>query len=252
MIGSGYTPGMPNRRAHPLHIQRYLLTGLLTVFPLWLTWVVFEFILLQLSKFGAPFVDALMLALMRVFPPLERAFDLGSLRFVLAVVLTLLSLYALGWLANRVVGKRLLATLDATIDRIPLVKAIYGGTKKLLAALQTKPDGAQRVVLIDFPHRKMKVIGFVTRVLREEGSGRELAAVYVPTTPNPTSGYLEIVPVEELTPTEWTVDQAMAFIISGGAVSPESIPFERPSAPDAAATGAPAPASSPSPEPPRA
>ena len=56
---------------------------------------------------------------------------------------------------------------------------------------------------------------------------RELAAVYVPTTPNPTSGYLEIVPVELLTPTDWTVDQAMSFIISGGAVAPSSVPFTR-------------------------
>jgi uncharacterized membrane protein len=51
--------------------------------------------------------------------------------------------------------------------------------------------------------------------------------VYVPTTPNPTSGYLEIVPIEMLTPTDWTVDQAMSFIISGGAVSPETVPFTR-------------------------
>jgi uncharacterized membrane protein len=64
--------------------------------------------------------------------------------------------------------------------------------------------------------------------MREESTGRELAAVYVPTTPNPTSGYLEIVPVEKMTPTDWTVDQAMSFIISGGAVSPDSIPFAPP------------------------
>src|SRR5690606_12525242 len=96
--------------------------------------------------------------------------------------------------------------------------------------LQTKPDGTQRVVLIDFPHERMKAIGFVTRVLKEHGSGRELAAVYVPTTPNPTSGYLEIVPVERITPTDWSVDQAMSFIISGGAVSPDAIPFSPPGA----------------------
>jgi uncharacterized membrane protein len=71
----------------------------------------------------------------------------------------------------------------------------------------------------------------VTRIVREEGSGRELAAVYVPTTPNPTSGYLEIVPVERLTPTDWSVDQAMSFIISGGAISPTHIPFRTPDAP---------------------
>jgi uncharacterized membrane protein len=74
----------------------------------------------------------------------------------------------------------------------------------------------------------MKCVGFVTRIIREQGTGRELAAVYVPTTPNPTSGYLEVVPVDRLTPTDWTVDEAMSFIISGGAVSPETMPFERP------------------------
>jgi uncharacterized membrane protein len=104
------------------------------------------------------------------------------------------------------------------------VQTIYGGTKKLMAVLQNKPSGVQRVVLVDFPRRGMKVVGLVTRVMSEEGSGREMAAVYIPTTPNPTGGYLEVVPVDELTPTDWTMDQAMAFIISGGAVAPDTLP----------------------------
>lgn len=209
------------------HVQRFLLTGLLTVFPLWLTWVVFSFVLTQLSKVGAPLVDAVFGVLSPLFPNSLRALDYEWLRFALAVILTLASLYLLGALANRVVGKRLLAWVDELIERIPFVQAIYGGTKKLLSVMQAKPEGAQRVVLIDFPHAEMKAIGIVTRVVREEGSGRELAAVYVPTTPNPTSGYLEIVPLERLTQTDWSVDQAMAFIISGGAVSPEHIPYQR-------------------------
>ncbi len=210
-----------------LHIQRYLLTGLLTVFPVWLTWIVFEFVLRQLSKLGAPVVDGLARIAQRMPSVFGVVLDQEWVRFLLAASLTVLFLYGLGWLANRVVGVRLLGIVDAFISRIPLVQTIYGGTKKLLTVLQTKPEGAQRVVLIDFPHRQMKAIGFVTRVIREEGSERELAAVYVPTTPNPTSGYLEIVPVEQLTPTDWTVDQAMAFIISGGAVSPPTIPYTR-------------------------
>jgi uncharacterized membrane protein len=64
-------------------------------------------------------------------------------------------------------------------------------------------------------------------VLRDEDTGEELAAVYVPTTPNPTSGYLEVVPTAKLIFTDWSMDQAMTFIISGGAVSPERIPFTR-------------------------
>lgn len=116
---------------------------------------------------------------------------------------------------------------QALIARVPLANVIYTSARKLLDMLETKPGSTQRVVLIDFPHRDMKSVGLVTRVIREEGSGRELAAVYVPTTPNPTSGYLEIVPVELLTPTDWTVDQAMSFIISGGAVAPDAMPFTR-------------------------
>lgn len=210
-----------------LHFQRYLLTGLLTVFPLWLTYIVFEFVLTQLSKLGAPIVDGFGSLLHAVSPTAADALNADWLRFLLAVVLTVGSLYALGWAANRVIGKRFLGALDTLIERIPMVQTIYGGTKKLLSVLQTKPEGSQRVVLIEFPQPGMKTVGLVTRMLRESHTGRELAAVYVPTTPNPTSGYLEIVPVERLVPTDWTVDQAMAFIISGGAVAPETVPYQR-------------------------
>jgi uncharacterized membrane protein len=213
---------MPQTATPSLHIQRYLLTGLLTVIPLWLTWIVFEFVLRQLSKLSAPLVGA-----MARVPGFGALLESEGLRFFLAVALTILSLYLLGWAANRVVGLRMLAMVDSVMARIPLVQSIYGGTKKLLAVLQTKPEGAQRVVLVEFPNKDMRAIGFVTRILREEGTDRELAAVYVPTTPNPTSGYLEIVPVERLTQTDWTVDQAMAFIISGGAMAPASVPQHR-------------------------
>ena len=127
-----------------------------------------------------------------------------------------------GWLSRRVVGKRMLELFEHTLERVPLAKTIYGGTKQLLEALQTKPDGTQRVVLIDFPSPEMKTIGLVTRVLKDARTGEEVAAVYVPTTPNPTSGYLEIVPVDRLIATDWSVDQAMAFVLSVGAVAPDA------------------------------
>ena len=207
-----------------LRIKRYLFTGLLTFLPLWVTWLVFKFVLGLLAGIGAPLVGALVAAAGGVSPGLGAALNRGWLLFVLALVLTLLALYLLGWLANRVIGQRLLETFDGLLARIPLVQTIYGGTKKLMAVLQQKPSGVQRVVLIDFPRQGMKVVGFVTRVMTEEGTGREMAAVYIPTTPNPTGGYLEVVPVDELTPTDWTMDQAMAFIISGGAVAPDTLP----------------------------
>jgi uncharacterized membrane protein len=208
-------------------LQRLFLTGLLTLLPLWLTWVVVKFVFVLLSDIGRPLIQPLLQGyasadarlLWLVHPWLLDAFALMA---TLAVIL--LS----GVMARRVFGQRMLRWFEALVARIPFANIIYGSARQLLDILQTKPDGAQRVVLVDFPHTEMKSIGFVTRVLREHGTGRELAAVYVPTTPNPTSGYLEIVPVEKLTPTDWTVDQAMSFIISGGAVSPESIPFSPP------------------------
>lgn len=216
-----------------LRIQRYLLTGILTLFPLWLTYTIFEWVLKKLSDLSAPWLDALLRRIGDTAPAFVSIVEgTAVLRFMLALLMTLVVLYVVGWLANLVIGKKLLSLFDGLINRIPLVQTIYGGSKKLLTALQTRPEGAERVVLIDFPSPEMKTVGLVTRVIREEGTGRELAAVYVPTTPNPTSGYLEIVPLDKLTPTNWTVDQAMTFIISGGAVSPDAVPYDRPEARD--------------------
>lgn len=211
----------------PLRVKRFVLTGLLTFLPLWVTWLVFKFVFGVLAGLGAPMATLVRRALGLAAPDAANALDHGWTLALMALVLTVLALYLLGWVATRVVGKRVIDGFDGLLARIPLVQTIYGGTKKLMTVLQQKPSGVQRVVLIDFPRPGMKVAGFVTRVMSEEGSGREMAAVYIPTTPNPTGGYLVVVPVDELTPTDWTMDQAMAFIISGGAVAPDTLPASR-------------------------
>jgi uncharacterized membrane protein len=225
------SPSSFNRR-----LQRLFITGLLTLLPIWLTWVVVKFVYLMLSEISRPVIEPMLanLAAAANLPWLAQPWVHGALGVLATIGVILLS----GFMARRVIGRRLLAWLESLIQRIPLASTIYGSARKLLDILQTKPDGTQRVVLIDFPHTEMKTLGFVTRVMREQGTGRELAAVYVPTTPNPTSGYLEIVPVEKMTPTNWSVDQAMSFIISGGAVAPEFIPFTAPAAPDAGPSAA--------------
>ena len=141
--------------------------------------------------------------------------------------MTIILLYLLGWLATRVIGKRAISVFDALINRIPLVTTIYSSVKKLISAVQQKPYKVQRVVLIAFPTPEMKTVGFVTRILKDKHSGEDLAAVYVPTTPNPTSGYLEIVPLNQVISTDWNIDEAMTFVISGGAVAPEDIHYSK-------------------------
>lgn len=217
-------PPSPSRPS----FQKLFITGLLTLLPIWLTWVVIKFVFVLLSDASRPVIGPLLGNLAALFPQALGWLVQPWVQTALALLATLIVILLSGVMARIVVGQRLLRWFEALIRRIPLANTIYGSARQLLDILQTKPDGTQRVVLIDFPHTEMKSIGFVTRVIREQGTGRELAAVYVPTTPNPTSGYLEIVPVEKITPTDWTVDQAMSFIISGGAVSPESIPFSPP------------------------
>ncbi len=220
-----------------LTLQRLFLTGLLTLLPLWLTWVVVKFVFVLLTDVSKPLVGPVLARVAASAPQTLGWMDEPWVITVLALLATLGVILLSGVMARRVFGQRMLRWVESLIQRIPFASTIYGSARKLLDILQTKPDGTQRVVLVDFPHTEMKSIGFVTRVLREQGTGRELAAVYVPTTPNPTSGYLEIVPVEKITPTDWTVDQAMSFIISGGAVSPESIPFSPPPAAPARVAG---------------
>lgn len=208
-------------------LQRLFLTGLLTLLPIWLTWVVVKFVFVLLSGISSPLVVPLSDSIAAWFPDSLGWVKAVWVQDIIALLATMLVILAVGILSRRVIGQQLLRWFGAVIRRIPLASIIYDSAKKLLDILQTQPGSTQRVVLIDFPHRDMKSVGLVTRVIREHGTDRELAAVYVPTTPNPTSGYLEIVPVELLTPTDWTVDQAMSFIISGGAVSPETVPFTR-------------------------
>lgn len=206
--------------------QRYLLTGVLTVIPLWFTYAVFEFFLRNLSKIGLPWSRALSHRIEQSWPQVANWILTDWFQNSLAVLLTVLALYLLGWIATRVIGRRIIDLFELIINQIPLVQAVYGAIKKFISVLQTKPDEVQRVVLIAFPSPEMKTVGFVTRVLTDEQTGRQLAAVYVPTTPNPTSGYIEIVPLENLVATDWSMDEAMTFIISGGAIAPEHITYE--------------------------
>lgn len=222
---------MQTRKGFHAHLQRYLITGVLITIPLWITWLVFSFVFNQLSKLGRPSIRGIAHAVEEFSPvAAEWLFNTWS-QSLMAVLFTLIVLYLLGWITTKVVGKKLLGLFEAILERIPLVHTVYGASKKLVVALQQKPEASERVVLIEFPTPEMRAVGFVTKVFTDADTGKKLAAVYVPTTPNPTSGYLEIVPLERVIPTDWSTDEAMTFIISGGTVSPENIRFDRPKSP---------------------
>ncbi|MFW6162058.1 MAG: DUF502 domain-containing protein [Planctomycetota bacterium] len=208
-------------------LRRYLVAGLLAAIPLWVTWLIVSFLVRVLRDAGRPLVRALERALRPSWPHLADGLTGPAGQTVAAVVLVFALLVGLGWLTTMVLGRRLLKLVDDLIERVPMVQAIYGAAKKLLAAFQQKPDKVQRVVLVDFPSPEMKAVGLVTRTLVDADTGRELAAVYVPTTPNPTSGYLEIVPLDKVVSTTMTFEEAMTFIVSGGAVAPERMNYAK-------------------------
>nr|WP_280859413.1 DUF502 domain-containing protein [Methylocaldum sp. RMAD-M] len=149
----------------------------------------------------------------------------GWIDSVLALLITLVLLFMLGWLTSRVVGRQILIGFELLLEKIPVLKAIYGSTKRLLLAFQAQPEQIQRVVLINYPTEKMRAVAFVTRIVRDTETGEELAVVYMPTAPNPTSGYMEIVPFSQVTPTDWTVEEGMQFVISCGTSTREHVGF---------------------------
>lgn len=203
--------------------RRYLIVGLLTIAPLWITWLVFHFVFGILSDLGRPSVITLGRALRPIAPSVSAWLLDTAFQAALGVLVTLALLCLIGWMTSHVLGQRLIALGENLLGRIPMVQKIYGGTKRFIAAMQAQPEGSQRVVLISFPSQDMKAVGFVSRVITDDVTGEKHAAVYVPTSPNPTSGYMEIVPLEHVIPTDWTIDEAMAFIVTGGANAPKHI-----------------------------
>lgn len=204
--------------------QRFVLAGLVTIIPLLVTWIVVDFILGILERTGRP----LALWLASIFETSEGTLAAWLtqpwLQWVLAIVITILMLYLLGLIASRVIGRRLIAATEHIFSRLPFVQNVYGATKKLVEVLRTRPD-ERPVVLIEFPNEGMKTLGLVTRIINDAKTGEKLAVVYVPTTPNPTSGYLEIVPMEKVVYTDMSFEEGMSFVVTGGAIGPDSIRF---------------------------
>lgn len=207
------------------HLGRYILIGFLTVAPLWVTWLVFDFLLNLLAQIGDPLLKGMARAV-RPFSDTTASWLLDShFQQAVAALLTIMSLYGIGLLASFVIGKKVIGIYEYILARLPLVQTIYGATKRFLHTISQPPVTGQRVVLISFPSSRMKVVGFITKVMTDKSSGKKLAAVYVPTAPNPTSGYIEILPMEDVILTDWTTEEAMTFVVTGGTNAPENLNF---------------------------
>ena len=203
-------------------LQRNILAGLITIGPLFVTWLVFSFVFRTLAEAGLPLVQLFT----AVFP----AGWLGQawLQSLLAVVLTLILLYLVGRITSLVIGRQALGLFESVLERLPFVAKVYTSVRQLLDSMLMKKESSQRVVLVDFPLAGQKSIGFLTRTYTDATTGRLLAAVLLPNAINPTSAFLQIVPFDRVTETDLSMEQAMSMLMTGGAVAPETILFSKP------------------------
>ncbi|MFT5188217.1 MAG: putative membrane protein [Verrucomicrobiales bacterium] len=209
------------------HLSRYLIAGITTLIPLWVTWLIFRFLFGLFSQIGGPPIDWFAQLIQPMMPSLSSILESRTLQGFLEVVLVIAVIYGTGLATSMMIGRRVILICEQLLDRIPIVKSVYGSVKKLVSVLNESPDNdLQRVVLIGFPQPEMKTVGLVTRSFEDANTGRKLVAVYVPTTPNPTSGFLEIVPADKVISTDWTMDEAMSFVISGGTIAPDRMTFD--------------------------
>ena len=232
-FGSTITPNREEYHNFPTflkaflrHFQRYTLTGLLVWVPLLVTaWVSWWFI----SKVGGGVNTFMKGRVDNLHELADRLPYLGFLQQIhyspwMGFLIALFLFLTTGFLARYIVGRKLIASLEQFVANIPFINRIYLAVQQIRDVVIGR-NGAvfQEVVVLEYPRPGVMVVGFVTS--REQGivqksTGRDLVAVFVPTTPNPTSGFLLYLPPEELTPMALNVEEAMKLIVSAGAFIP--------------------------------
>jgi uncharacterized membrane protein len=195
--------------------KKNIFTGLIVLIPLVLTlWVIFSL---------AHFLDQVVLFLPYEYQPNQLVgFNIPGV----GVILTIASIFLVGLIANNFFGKRFISLYEIILDKLPFVKSIYGGIKQVSDTLFSNNSNAfSKAVLIEFPDAKNYTFAFITGETDERISKilkGKYVNVYVPTTPNPTSGYTLMVPRNKIKEIDVSVDQALKYVISMGVVPPKS------------------------------
>jgi len=195
-------------------MRKYLIAGLLVWMPLGITFLVIRAIV--------GFLDKSLLLLPDTYQPdTLLGFHLPGLGVLLAVVLVL----ATGMIVANLLGRRLVNAWESLLSRIPLVRTLYAGIKQIMeAVLATDAKSFRRVLLVEYPRRGVWSLAFMTTDQLgevQQKTDTEVIGVFIPTTPNPTSGFVLMVPANEVIELEMTVEQGLKMIISMGTVVPD-------------------------------
>ncbi len=195
-------------------LRRYLIAGLLVWLPLGITVLVIRLLV--------DFMDRILLLIPADYrPEAVLGFAVPGLGVVLSVAIVLLT----GALVANFFGRRLVALWESLLARIPFVRTIYASVKQVAETLFSEQNRSFRqVLLVEYPRRELWTLAFHTgSEVGEvcERTGRDLINIFVPTTPNPTSGFFIMVPREDVIPLSMTVDEAIKMVVSLGVIVPE-------------------------------
>jgi len=191
-------------------IRNYFIAGLVALLPLWATIsIIVAVINLVENKFG----------------PLVKLVFAHDSYGILSLLLTLVIILVVGIIARNVIGKKLIQLGEKILDKIPIVRKIYFTVQQLVSGMFLREKTAfEDVVLIEFPKDEVYQIGFLTNDNTGEISNKtdlDLVNIFVPTTPNPTSGRLALVPKDRVIDLEMTVEEGLKYVVSAGTVIPK-------------------------------
>ncbi len=215
-------------------VRRWVVAGLLIWIPLGVTFLVIKFL-----------IDLTDRTLLLIPEPYRPENVLGFAIPGLGVAITALTVIATGMVFANLIGGRIVRGWEDLLARIPLVRSIYSSVKQITETLfSTQGKSFRKVVLVEYPRRELWTVAFVTGEAAEMFPrlvGRDLVSIYVPTTPNPTSGFFLMVPREDLIELDIPVDVGLKLILSTGVVTPDQVKSraerERPRKKVASATG---------------
>jgi uncharacterized membrane protein len=197
-------------------LGRYLVAGVLTFAPIGITVWAIAWIIQWLDNLLLPRVLRL------VFPDSANP---PNLPFV-GAIFTLLVILLFGVVARHLFGREIVRLWERLLSRVPVARNIYAAVKQLLDAIfvSGSQSNFRRVVLVEYPRKGVYALAFTTGPVRGSADSlpeRELINLFVPTTPNPTSGFYLLVPEKDLTPLDITVEQAFKLVMSAGLVAPD-------------------------------
>jgi uncharacterized membrane protein len=200
-------------------LRNIFITGLLITLPIVLTWFILQFLFKNLDALSPVFTNILI--------QLGAPFPKGYRIPFLGVLITLLIILTVGWLTTSFFGKKIFKLGETLVEKIPFVRRIYTGTKQVVISIaQADTSAFRKVVLLEFPRRGLLAIGFVTGESRGEVqrfTQENMFNVFVPTMPNPTSGFLIFAPADELTEVSMSIEEGIKYVVSGGIVTPPGL-----------------------------